>query len=84
MMFDRSAFAGSATLLNQMIPILTQVVGIPLPEAIRMVTLTPARVIGLDHRKGSLEPGKDADLAVFNQDWTAWRTMIGGRMASVE
>jgi N-acetylglucosamine-6-phosphate deacetylase len=84
MMFDRSAFAGSATLLNQMIPILTQVVGIPSPEAIRMITLTPARVIGLDHRKGSLEPGKDADLAVFNKDWTAWRTMIGGRWVYAE
>jgi N-acetylglucosamine-6-phosphate deacetylase len=84
MMFDRSAFAGSATLLNQMIPILTQVVGIPSPEAIRMITLTPARVIGLDHRKGSLERGKDADLAVFNKDWTAWRTMIGGRWVYAE
>jgi len=83
MMLDRSAFAGSATLLNRMIPILTQGAGIPLPEAIRMLTLTPARVIGLDHRMGSLSPGKDADLAIFNQDWTAWRTLIGGRMAGV-
>ena len=58
MMFDRSAFAGSTTLVNQMIPILTGVVGIPLVKAIRMLTLTPARVIGLDDRKGSLEPAK--------------------------
>ncbi len=81
MMFDRSAFAGSATLLNQMIPILTNVVGIPLVEAMRMVTLTPARVIGIQEHKGSLEAGKDADLAIFDDDWTAWRTMIGGRWA---
>jgi N-acetylglucosamine-6-phosphate deacetylase len=79
MMFDRSAFAGSTTLVSQMIPILTGVAGIPLDKAIRMLTLTPARVIGYDDRKGSLEPGKEADLAIFYDDWTTWRTMIGGR-----
>lgn len=81
MMFDRSCFAGSTTLVNQMVPILTDAVGIPLVEAIRMATLTPARVIGFDDRKGSLEASKDADLAVFEDDFTAWRTMIGGRWA---
>ena len=79
MMFDRTAFAGSTTLVNQMIPILTGVVDIPLVEAVWMLTLTPARVIGVQDRKGSLETGKDADLAIFNDDFTAWRTMIGGR-----
>ena len=79
MLPGRTAFAGSTTLVSQMIPILTDVAGIPLVKAIRMLTLTPARVIGYDDRKGSLEPGKEADLAIFNDDWTAWRTMIGGR-----
>jgi N-acetylglucosamine-6-phosphate deacetylase len=79
MMLDRSSFAGSTTLVNQMIPILTSVVGVPLIEAIRMLTLTPARVIGVDHRIGSIEPGKDADLAIFDDDWRAWRVMIGGK-----
>ena len=79
MMLDRSSFAGSTTLLNQMMPILTNQVDIPLAEVIRMATLTPARVIGVDDRKGSLEAGKDADIAIFNDDFTAWRTMIGGK-----
>ncbi len=79
MMLDRSCFAGSTTLVNQMIPILTDQVGIPLPETIRMLTLTPARVIGIEDRKGSLERGKDADIAIFDHDYTAWRTMIQGK-----
>lgn len=79
MMFDRTAFAGSTTLLNQMIPVLTNVVGIPLHEAIRMVSLNPARALNLEKRKGSLEVGKDADLAIFNSDFSAWRTMIAGQ-----
>ncbi|CAN5752786.1 N-acetylglucosamine-6-phosphate deacetylase [soil metagenome] len=83
MMLDRSAFAGSTTLLNQMIPILTGQVGIPLVEAIRMVSLTPARVIGVDQRKGSLEVGKEADIAIFEPDFTAWRVMIGGQWVDI-
>jgi N-acetylglucosamine-6-phosphate deacetylase len=79
MMLDDTAFAGSTTLLNQMIPILNQVVGVPLVEAIRMVTLTPARAIGAEASIGSIAPGKRADIAVFDDDFTAWRVMIGGR-----
>ena len=62
-----------------MIPILIEEVGIPLPEAIRMASLNPARVLGLAQRKGSLEVGKDADLAIFNPDFSAWRVMVAGR-----
>jgi len=79
MLLDRTAFAGSTTLLNQMLPILIDQVGIPLPEAIRMASLTPATVIGCGQRKGSLEAGKDADIAIFEDDFSAWRVMIGGR-----
>ncbi len=79
MMLDRSAFAGSATLVNQMVPVLTKVVGIPLASAIRMLTLTPARVIGEDRRMGSLTAGKNADIAIFEEDYAAWRTMIAGQ-----
>jgi N-acetylglucosamine-6-phosphate deacetylase len=82
MLLDRTSFAGSTTLLNQMIPILTQQVGIPLVEAIRMVSLTPARVIGVGERKGSLAVGKDADIAIFNDDFTTWGVLIGGRAVS--
>ena len=79
MLRDRTSFAGSSTQLNKMIPILTGAVGIPMAEAVRMASLTPARIIGADRRKGSLEAGKDADIAVFEEDFTGWRTMIGGR-----
>lgn len=82
MMLDNTAFAGSTTLLNQMIPVLRDVVGVPLVEAIRMATLTPARAIGLDATLGSIAPGKRADLAIFEDDFSAWRVMIGGKQIS--
>jgi imidazolonepropionase-like amidohydrolase len=40
--------------------------GVPEPEALRLVTLNPAIQLGVDDRVGSLEPGKDADFAVWN------------------
>ena len=79
MMFDRSAFAGSTTLINRMVAILIEQVGVPLPEAVRMASLTPARVIGVHDRKGSLAPGKDADVVIFDDDFTPWRVFISGR-----
>jgi len=81
MLVDQTAFAGSTTLLNQMIPILNDVVGIPLVEAVRMASLTPARVIHVDRTKGSLETGKDADLVIYEPDFQAWRVMVGGEWA---
>jgi N-acetylglucosamine-6-phosphate deacetylase len=78
MMLDRSSFAGSATLLPQMLPVLIDVVGIPVVEAVRMTTLTPARIIGVDVDSGSLEPGKRADLVIFDDAFIAQRVMLGG------
>ena len=78
MLFDRTAFAGSTSLMNKMVDIVNRIVGVPLVEAVRMATLTPSRVIGVDDRKGSLEQGKDADIVVFEDDFTPWRVMIGG------
>ena len=40
--------------------------GVGEAAALEMITLNPARQLGLDHRLGSIEVGKDADLALFN------------------
>lgn len=40
--------------------------GVPEEEAWKMVTLNPARMLKLDHRMGSVEPGKDADLVLWS------------------
>jgi len=37
-------------------------------EAIRMVTLNPAWIIGVDDHTGSIDVGKDADLVLWNKD----------------
>jgi N-acetylglucosamine-6-phosphate deacetylase len=82
MMLDRTAFGGSTTFLDGMLRVMTEGVGVPLAEAVRMASLTPARVIGVAERKGSLEVGKDADLALFEVDLGLRCTIIGGRVVS--
>lgn len=84
MMLDRSAFAGSATLLPQMLPVLIDVAGIPVVEAVRMTSLTPARIVGADLDRGSLEPGKRADLVVFDDAFNTRCVMLGGEWVYVD
>jgi N-acetylglucosamine-6-phosphate deacetylase len=40
--------------------------GVPLPDAVAMATAVPARILGLEARKGLVEPGLDADLVVLD------------------
>jgi len=41
--------------------------GLSEAEAIKLITINPAKIMGIDGRVGTIEPGKDADLAIFNQ-----------------
>ena len=45
---------------------MVQKAGVPLVDAVRMMTLTPAQIIGLGKKKGSIEAGKKADLVILN------------------
>lgn len=42
--------------------------GLPHDAAMRAITINPARIFGIADRKGSLEPGKDADLVIWDGD----------------
>ena len=49
--------------------------GTPEAEALKFVTINPARQLRIDQRIGSLEPGKDADFAVWSRSPLASRTV---------
>ena len=40
--------------------------GLPMEEGLKALTINPAQICRTDDRVGSLEPGKDADIAVFD------------------
>src|SRR5207247_4970116 len=73
---DRSALAGSATRMIDLVQTMVNEVEVPLHEALAMATENPARAIGLE-RKGSLAIGTDADLIVLSRELEVLRTFVG-------
>ncbi|MHC4593052.1 MAG: N-acetylglucosamine-6-phosphate deacetylase [Planctomycetota bacterium] len=73
--------AGSALTLDQAVRNIVEFTIAGLPEAVQMATLTPARSIGVANRKGSLEPGKDADIILLDDDLRVRATLVGGQVA---
>ena len=66
-MADRSSLAGSIATMDVLVRTMVKA-GIPLGYAINMVSETPARIMGVDDRKGTLQKDKDADLLVLDRD----------------
>ncbi len=75
---DRSAFAGSVATADRCVRTMHRLGEVPLADAVKMMTLTPARVMGIADRKGSIEVGKDADLLIFNADVEMQRVILAG------
>ncbi len=55
------------------------IVGLPLPEAIKMATLNPARAMGLAERLGNLAIGKEASMAVIDEQAKVYMTFVKGQ-----
>ncbi len=65
---DRSAFAGSVTLGIDLVRNMMNLSGISLEEAVRMMTVNPAKVLGIQNQKGSIAPGLRADIVVADPE----------------
>jgi len=77
---DRSSFAGSVATADRLVRTMVQLAEIPLIEAVRMITHTPARILGLDREKGALLPGMDADIVIFDEQINVEKTIVGGNI----
>jgi N-acetylglucosamine-6-phosphate deacetylase len=77
---DRSAFAGSVATADRLVRNMIQLADVPLCDAVRMMTSTPAAIMGVADRKGVLTPGKDADIVLFDDQINVQLTMSGGRI----
>ena len=74
--------AGSVLTLDKALKNFMQATECDLTEAFRTVTYNPARLLGINKTKGSLYPGKDADLVVLNIDLELVMTMVKGEIIS--
>jgi len=70
--------AGSVLKMNDAVRNYRDGAGVPLYEAAARASLSPARSLGLDARKGSLLPGRDADILLLNADCAVQAAWIGG------
>jgi N-acetylglucosamine-6-phosphate deacetylase len=75
---DRSAFAGSIATADRLVRNMVRLAGQPVTDAVCMMTATPAAILGVDDRKGSLLAGRDADIIVFDDNIDVRYTIVGG------
>jgi N-acetylglucosamine-6-phosphate deacetylase len=71
---------GTALGLNQMLGRLIEFTGCSAVEAVRTVTYNAARVLALEHEKGTIEVGKDADLVLLDGDLSVRATIVAGQI----
>ncbi|MDD7304227.1 MAG: N-acetylglucosamine-6-phosphate deacetylase [Prevotellaceae bacterium] len=64
---DRSALAGSVATMDRLIRTAVNIAGIPLEDAVRMVSETPSLIMNVNDRKGTLQRGKDADILILDE-----------------
>ncbi|HEX5555791.1 MAG TPA: N-acetylglucosamine-6-phosphate deacetylase [Chitinophagaceae bacterium] len=77
---DRSSFAGSVATTDRLVRTMVKMAGVPLLDAVRMASKTPASILGIGQRKGSLTPGKDADVVIFDENIEIQQTIVKGRV----
>jgi len=71
--------AGSGLTMDQALKNAVRWLDLDLPEAVKLVSANPAGVIGLDHCKGRLAPGYDADFVVLDEQLNVLQTWVGGK-----
>ncbi|MGN6299100.1 MAG: N-acetylglucosamine-6-phosphate deacetylase [Ginsengibacter sp.] len=77
---DRSSFAGSVATTNRLLKTMVTIAGVPLTDAVKMLTSTPARIMNVLETKGELTAGKDADIVIFDEEFNIEKTMVQGRV----
>lgn len=78
---DFSCFAGSVASSVRCVRTMVEKAHVPMEDAVRMMTLHPSRVLGLEGRKGALAVGMDADIVCLSADWDVRHVFAMGRHA---
>ncbi len=75
---DRLNFAGSIATTDRLLRVMYKEVGIQLPEAVKMLTETPAKAVGVNNI-GALREGYDADIVLFNDNIEIQKVLLKGK-----
>ena len=77
---DGVTLAGSIATSDTLVRTIALKAGIPLEDAVRMASETPARLLHIDDRKGSLQKGKDADIVILDKKINVRCVIAGGKI----
>lgn len=77
---DRKSFAGSVATADRLVRTMIQMAEVPLTDAIKMITATPARIMNIADKKGELTAGRDADIVLFDSQINIGMTIIHGKI----
>lgn len=77
---DRTSFAGSVATTDRLVRTMVLNAGISLVEAIRMMSLTPARIMNVEHKIGSIAEGKEADLVLLDDHLRVKSVFLKGKL----
>ncbi|MGB4398108.1 MAG: N-acetylglucosamine-6-phosphate deacetylase [Daejeonella sp.] len=77
---DRTSFAGSVATCDRLVRTMINLADVPLLEAVKMASQTPANILGIGNTKGSLISGKDADIVIFDENINVNTTIVQGRV----
>ena len=75
---DRESFAGSVATADRLVRTMVFMADVSLIDAVKMITTTPARILGISEKKGALAVGKDADIVIFDNNINIEMTMVQG------
>ena len=75
---EDGTIAGSVLQLNKGVWNVYTNSTIPLHECVNCASLNPATTLGIQDKKGSIAPGKDADIVILDNDFNVTKTIIGG------
>ncbi|MEN6456930.1 MAG: N-acetylglucosamine-6-phosphate deacetylase [Prolixibacteraceae bacterium] len=81
---DHSAYAGSVTTMDKCLETGINSMGLSFQDALCMVTSTPAKIIGVDHRKGGIEKNKDADIVIIDGQANVLKTIVMGKLVYIK
>jgi len=77
---DRLSFAGSVATADRLVRTMINMAAVSLVETVKMITATPARIMGVADKKGELVVGKDADIVIFDEDINIQTTIVKGKI----
>jgi N-acetylglucosamine-6-phosphate deacetylase len=75
---DKTSFAGSIATTSRLVKTMWKDAELPLSDVIKMMCTTPAKIAGIDHKLGTIEINKIADLVIFDDNVNVYKVIKNG------